>query len=195
MVCNFSKDSDYHSQINNKIVPLSSCNTTSMIMALKQAKVQLPDYTGQPEDTLSAFLQTKEAYRMQKILAPWSYLNYPPQEVHVCLEWGTNTWIGQEVDHFTTETKLEDIAPTLKKGKGIIISGIFRVGDYNFNHIVSIAGFVKEESITHYIIDDPYGDWTKQYKDHHGNNVVLTVEQFKSIFDKQGKYWTHIVSA
>jgi len=40
MVFNYSKDNDYHTQINNRRLPLSTCNTTSMIMALKQAGVE-----------------------------------------------------------------------------------------------------------------------------------------------------------
>jgi hypothetical protein len=73
MVVNYSKDSEYHSQRNNKIIPHSSCNATSMIMALKQAGVRLPfPDRYQPEDYLSLFLQSDLAKEKMKELAPWA---------------------------------------------------------------------------------------------------------------------------
>lgn len=194
MVCNFSKDSEYHTQINNKFVPHESCNTTSMVMALKQAGIKLPPHKGQPEDALTALLKTKEAYEKQEELAPWSINKFQPQEVHMVLQWGVNKWIGHNVDEFISDAKLSDLREILDDGKGIVISGTFPLQNTELHHMVSLAGYIIEDKITHYIIDDPYGDWLTRYANNHGNNIPLSVETFDAIFNKGlGKYWIHIV--
>ena len=194
MIVNYSKDIDYHTQINNKFVPYKSCNTTSIVMALKQAKIKLPPHVGQPEDALTELLTTDEAYKIQKVLAPWSIDQYAPQEVHPVLEWGVNKWIGRTVDRFYSNTKIEDLQELLVTGKGVVLSGTFPLPNKELHHIVSLAGYIKEETITHYIIDDPYGNWFANYADPHGNNIQLPIDTFIDIFDKGiNQYWTHII--
>jgi len=101
---NFSRNSDYHTQRNNLKVPFASCNTTSMVMALKQAGWKVPeDGVTQPEDALTEFLSTPAARDRQKAVAPASMGAYRPQEVHAVLEWGTNAWLHDTPDSFTTQ--------------------------------------------------------------------------------------------
>lgn len=196
---NFSQDSEYHTQINNREVPYESCNTTSCIMALKQADWPMPvdEATIQPEDALTLHLKTPEAYEAQKRLAAWSVGGHPPQEVHIVLAWGVNTWIGAEVDRFTTAATLEvDIAGTVQEGGGVVISGAFpRPGETKLRHIVSVAGYCTTAGdISHVIIDDPYGDWHTEYSSHRGNNVLLTRAEFDEIFIKDnGRCWAHLI--
>ena len=199
---NYSRGIPYHSQRNNQVVPFASCNTTSAIMALKQAHIPIIEFEDeQPEDSLSRILETEEAWRKMKQLAPWSYDKwgkpiYRPQEVHVCLEWGINLYVGESVDTFCSNLVLQDLVSNLDLGFGIVLSGVFPVESGELHHMVSLAGYVEEEgSLSHYIIDDPYGNWHTAYTDHRGNDVRLTRDQFVEIFDRHGKYWAHMIGA
>ena len=197
MTVNRSEGIAYHSQRNNLVVPLASCNTTSIVMALLQAGHTLPPHDGQPEDALSRHLQTQEAFAKQRELAPWSVKDYPPQEVHVVLEWGTNSWMGAEVDAFTDGMVKQGLHLGLQNGCGFALSGKFpRRNGSVLGHIVSLAGYVEHGGVVvEWIIDDPYGDWHTDYTDHHGNNVFLTDADFDAIFRKGHTYWAHVIGA
>lgn len=211
---NFSKDIDYHTQRNNVLVPLRSCNTTSAIMAMKQAGITyevLPDM--QDEDYLTMILETDEAYELQANSYAWSVGAYRPQEVHGILQWGINQLAGKTVDRFKTNTSIEEIIFFLIKGHGIMLSGTFDLPNgKELHHIVSLAGFKSSQpgvtasetsssidvsSISDMIIDDPYGDFRTGYSNFHGNNVSLSISEFNSIFKKQGDLhskWAHMIT-
>ncbi len=206
MVFNYSKDNDYHTQINNRRLPLSTCNTTSMIMALKQAGVRPPGPLKgvQPEDYLTDFLLSSESYRKMKEITPWFFdretgkATVAPNEVHQMLEWGVNTLLKKQVDRFSTGVSIEAIIDHLKKGGGVVLSGEFRLKNRNLHHIVSLAGFVTErqEDVTHFIIDDPYGDFRTDYHDQRGNDIRITRDEFVEIFKPCGDEtvkWAHMV--
>lgn len=57
MEIQLSRDTDYHSQVNNKVIPMEACNTTSAIMWLKTARIEFwhPKIL-QPEDYLTHIL-------------------------------------------------------------------------------------------------------------------------------------------
>lgn len=212
MVFNFSKDSDYHTQRNNKYIPLESCNSTSMVMALKQAGYDFDHInTEQPEDLLTLVMTSSMGTNMVKELASWAWDSkleeptIPPNEIHVILEWATNhIMLGKKVDRFTTNAKLTTIIATLLTHGGIVLSGIFPQERGALSHMVSLAGFITDndsyhvepEHITHFIIDDPYGNFRTQYEDHRGNNIEITNEEFMAIFKDIGdreRKWAHIV--
>jgi len=200
MISNFSSGIPYHTQRNNQVVPYASCNTTSMIMALKQAGRDLPPcYDKQPEDELSRFLRTQEAFQKQKELAGWSVGAYAPQEVHAVLEWGVNQWMGAEVDSFMTSARTADLLVELDSGGGAVLSGRFPMPSGDLGHIVSLAGWISNEhgEIEQWIIDDPYGNWHTGYTDYRGNDVLLSTNEFKRIFDRSGdgEYWAHLIRA
>lgn len=208
---NFSIDNDYHSQRNNKVIPFSSCNTTSMVMALKQAGLMFHHPASeQPEDYLTSFLLSPRAMEQMEILAPWAIDNegraiFPPNQVHVMLEWAVNTLMGKRACRFTTNGTVKDIIGHLMRGGGVVVSGVFLVEDRELGHIVSVAGFMSSQdeiqpgadlsAITHIIIDDPYGDYTTGYRDHRGNNILMTLSEFVNIFHARGSYkkWAHFV--
>ena len=208
MVYNFSKDSEYHTQINNKIVPEAACNTTSMIMALKQAG-HIPFFTdegAQPEDELSRFLlySTASSTRM-KYRYPWYYeKKIPATEIHEMLEWGINYMMTWDIDRFSMKVDIETIIEKLQQKCGIVLSGLFPVNNTNWGHIVSLAGFVTTnedkapsiDNISHFIIDDPRGEYRTDYQDMRGNNVRITKNKFMDIFKdtkSRKNKWAHII--
>ena len=210
MVYNFSEDIDYHKQIKNKLIPLSSCNTTSLFMALKQAGIDSPF----PEDEnavdyFTSFFRQPEAYKKTKELAPWAFdkrtgeVLYHPNEVHAVLEWGINLLLKKEVDRFSTKYPLQTIINHLLSGGGVVLTGIFHWKGKPIGHMTSMAGFITDETdikttdhITHYIIDDPLGNPDTDYTDSNGNNFIMTKETFISTFNpgnNEDIKWAHLV--
>jgi hypothetical protein len=202
---NYSKKCDYHTQINNKVVPHASCNTTSMVMALKQAGVPLPfPQDEQPEDYLTSFLRQRESYEMMRELTPWFFDKtngkalYPPNEVHKMLEWGVNTLLGRTVVQFSTEVLITTLFDHIHKGGGAVLSGEFPLKNgKKLRHIVSLAGTVEDDGETvGVIIDDPYGDWRTDYQDCRGNDVEMSLLEFQGVFRprwNKGVKWAHLV--
>jgi len=211
---NFSTDINYHTQRNNKKIPLRACNTTSAIMAMKQAGIEYTVLPGmQDEDYLTMLLETEEAYELQANFYAWSVGIYRPQEVHGILEWGINKLAGKKVDRFKTNASIEELIFFLIRGRGIMLSGTFDLPNgKELHHIVSLAGFKSSQpgilssqtsgsidisSISEVIIDDPYGDYRTEYINHHGNNVALSISDFNFIFKKQGDLhnkWAHVIA-
>jgi len=177
-------------------------------MALKQAGVEAPfplkGVNVQPEDYLTDFLRSPEAYRKMKEMTPWFFdretgkATVAPNEVHQMLEWGVNTLLNKQVDIFSTGVSIEMIIDHLKKGGGVVLSGEFRLKNRNLHHIVSLAGFVTDENddVTHFIIDDPFGAFRTDYHDQRGNNIRITRDEFVVIFKPAGDdgvKWAHLV--
>ena len=159
----------------------------------------------QPEDYLTDFLRSPEAYRKMKEMTPWFFdretgkATVAPNEVHQMLEWGVNTLLRRQVDRFSTGVSIEMIIGHLIKGGGVVLSGEFRLKNRNLHHIVSLAGFVTDENedITHFIIDDPYGDFRTDYQSQRGNNIRITRDEFMVIFNPTGNdeiKWGHLIS-
>lgn len=215
---NFSKDSEYHSQRNNKIVPHGACNTTSLVMALKQANIEFKTPEGwQEEDWFTKIMRSDRAYEKMREVANWAFNsdgspNYPPQQVHDMLVWGVEVLVGRRnVDRFRINWDLREIVFALLNGAGVALSGDFLLQNGGtLRHVVSLAGFSTSqenmEEVTHYhqvdlnkietyIIDDPYGNYLLDYNDHHGNNVEFTRDLFMGTFrvKNQNTKWAHIV--
>ena len=101
---------------------------------------------------------------------------------------------------FLPGVSIETIIAHLKKGGGVVLSGEFRLKKRNLHHIVSLAGFVTDgnEDVTQFIIDDPYGDFRTDYHDQHGNNILITRDEFVVIFKPTGVEtvkWAHLVTS
>lgn len=157
----------------------------------------------QPEDYLTDFLLSPEAYRKMKEMTPWFFDRetgkaiVAPNEVHQMLEWGVNTLLKKQVDKFSTDIPIKTIIAHLINGGGVVLSEEFRLRNRSLHHIVSLAGFVTDENedITHFIIDDPFGNFRTDYQDQHGNNIKITRDEFIVIFKPTGDEslkWVHI---
>lgn len=189
---NYSKGIPYHSQRNNEVIPFSSCNSTSMIMALKQAGYDCNFGEGQPEDILTTLLLTEKYWQMMDSLNPrLRGQDYRPNEIHGCLSAAANELLGDSIVKFSTTTPINKIKDCLVDGGGAVLSGRFKLSNgKTLNHIVSLAGFGSNG----YIIDDPFGNWKTDYIDHRGNDIMLTNDEFLTVF--KGTYaskWAHLI--
>lgn len=218
MKINLSEGKDYYTQRNNKVRPLTTCNTTSMIMLLTYSGIQLPKLQPdeQPEDSLTNFLWTNPTVLdFYKQTSEESYLDWKahpntgiaPNEFHVVLAKGTNLWLGgrKNVVKFTTSATMKDILWDLICGKAVAMTGVFN----KLRHVVCVVGFeslqdastiksasdVATTQVTSILIDDPYGDYRTAYKSTKGNDIPIPFAQFMSMmreFNKDVK-WAHRV--
>lgn len=166
----------------------------------------------QPEDAFADFIMnSREIDKFYASYAPALYRDYKantvdakgkptyytPNEVHKVLEFATNAWLGTNVDAFKENVDIFEILKELINGRACVISGVFN----GLHHIVTLVGaewklptsgadvynvvdsiFKTYKLPDFFIIDDPYGDFTLQYKaGFSGNDIRMTKEQFLSM--------------
>ncbi len=200
MTINVSRDSEYHTQRNNRKYPHSACNVTSYVMAGKNAGHVIPGVpTGvQDEDYFMEYMRSPRMYEQLRDEFAWAFETqpdgtfnyfYPPSEIHVLLAQGFNELIGRDVARFSTNVMRGEIIQTLLNGGGIVLSGRFPYRGKSIGHMVSLAGFRTHQnrsvkidplSVQEWIIDDPYGDHRTSYTNHRGNDVPLTPFQWQT---------------
>lgn len=170
-IINVSEGKANFSQRNNFIKPLSSCNVTSMVMALSYMGFAFPPGENQqPEDNLRAFMEA----------------NGKNPENHYELSEYTNRWMGLEITKFSTARKISGILAELLAGRPVVISGTFpgcpTKKEKPLGHIVCMVGAAwKGESWigppNTIIWDDPYGNTLKDWQGS-GNDIRVSYQQF-----------------
>jgi hypothetical protein len=210
---NVSAGFPYYSQKNNKIRPLITCNTTSMIAALSYRKIVFPTDSlyPQPEDSLTNFILTDARidffYKKNFPIEYAKYITsnknpkvaYPPNEIHAVLSYGTNLWLGKsqnEVTLFRQNTTIQEVLYETIKGKPVVQGGLWS----NLHHITCIVGFATDQDniketlspkninlalIDHIIVDDPFGDFHTGYKVQRGNDIRISTEEYHKIITIQ----------
>ena len=174
---NVSRDEDYHTQIGNLEVEFTSCNTTSMIMALKDAGIRYRRMEGfQDEDLLTTLLLSNTARQEMRRLEPYAYAKgIPPNQVHSMLSLYTNRLVGRRVTRFVEHGDRSLLIDELYNHRPVVVGTTLT----DAGHVVEVVGLVDEDAtITKIIIDDPYGDPRTGYQSRHGNDVELDAEEF-----------------
>jgi len=221
MIINLSEGKANYSQRNNKVRPMATCNTTSMIMGLIYSGIKLPIIPNgiQPEDALTKFLledqRVDDYYKKMHLAEYQKYISsgknpnksYPPNELHVVLAYGTNLWVGQQVVTFSFNATINQILFSLVKGKAVVQSGFWS----GLNHITCIVGFetdqenIKEvktpndidlSKVKNIIMDDPFGDYKTGYKVQLGNDIIVPYKDYMSFTKPLGllNKWAHFIS-
>ena len=192
---NNSENKPYYTQRNNKLKPNGACNVTSMIAALSAAgwcveKLATKDYP-QPEDALMHFiLADKTVDSFWRKLDPAG--RYAPNEWHPVLAYGTNRYMRQcgllgEKDsavEWGEDRTLADIQLSVSEGGAAVLSGVFIAeGKKTIGHVVACVGIKTDDNgnITHFILDDSWGDYRTEYENHNGNDVEMTVADFMAL--------------
>ncbi len=192
---NNSENKPYYTQRNNKLKPNGACNVTSMVAALSAAgwdvdKLATKEYP-QPEDALMHFILADKV-----VDSYWRKIDpagrYAPNEWHPVLAYGTNRYMRQcgllgieeTAVEWREDRKLEVVQETLKNGGSAVLSGIFTAeGKKTIGHVVACVGFKTDDAgkITHFILDDSWGNYHTEYSDHNGNDVEMPLEDFKTM--------------
>jgi uncharacterized protein YvpB len=178
MGINISHTRKNYSQRNNAVKPLSSCNVTSMVMALDYLGYSFPNGTyQQPEDNLRVFIERH---------------GKDPTNHYVLSEY-TNKWMGRGVTRFSTERAIEAIFTELREGRPVVVSGTFPgYPEPNVNratgkkeplgHIVCLVGveFKNKNSGSlpdSVLWDDPYGNTLQNWKGS-GDDISVAYQTF-----------------
>ncbi len=216
---NLSEGKDYHTQRNNRTDPLGTCSTTSLVMALKDSGIELPDCAGrQEEDVLAEFIlnspEIAEAFKQ----------DYPSEfekgthayEIPPLRSLGVNLWLGREVNRFSWVAGIQDVILSLIMGKACVMSGMWpyknALGEQrDISHVVCVCGFESAQDnvldardprgiaidlMVSFIIDDPYGDYRTGYRDTRGNDVIVPFRDFIRITKEQGsvsRKWVNFI--
>jgi hypothetical protein len=189
---NVSKGKMNFSQRNNKLMPLVTCNVTSMVMGLFYLGWEFPKGKyEQPEDNL-------KAYFMAQGKNP---------EIHADLAEYTNRWLGKGAVSFSTKRTMPQIINEIVGDRPVIISGQFpgfpTRRTQPLGHIVCLVGCEWQPanagnpaaSPDFFIIDDPYGDTLNDWKGS-GNDIRLDAEIFYNWIKPekdQGVKWGHFL--
>lgn len=194
MTQNNSKNKPYYTQRNNKLKPNGACNVTAMIAALVAAgwdveKLATEQYA-QPEDALMHFILADA-----RVDACWKKLDptgrYAPNEWHPVLAFGTNLYLRERGLIRKDESVVEwgewrsksDIVGTLRNGGAAVLSGLFVAeGRNTIGHVVACVGFKEDDdgNLTHFILDDSWGDYRTEYRNQNGNDIEMPLEDFNS---------------
>ena len=192
---NNSENKPYYTQRNNKLKPNGSCNVTSMIAALSAAgwdvdKLATKEYP-QPEDALMHFILADK-----RVDSYWRKIdvtgNYPPNEWHPVLAYGTNLYLrecgliefGESAVQWGERRTFAEIQKTLEAGGAAVLSGVFTAeGKKTIGHVVACVGYKADDkgNITHFILDDSWGDYHTEYAEHNGNDIEMSVEDFRAM--------------
>lgn len=194
MTQNNSKNKPYYTQRNNKLKPNGACNVTAMIAALVAAgwdveKLATEQYA-QPEDALIHFILADA-----RVDACWKKIDpkgmYTPNEWHPVLAFGTNLYLRERGLIGKDESVVEwgewrsksDIVGTLRNGGAAVLSGLFVAeGRNTIGHVVACVGFKEDDdgNLTHFILDDSWGDYRTEYRMQNGNDIEMPLEDFNS---------------
>jgi hypothetical protein len=189
---NVSKGKMNFSQRNNAIMPLATCQVTSMVMGLSYLGWEFPEGKyKQPEDNLEAYFLAQGKNH----------------EIHANLAEYTNRWLGKAAVSFSTQRMLSQIVNELVEGRPVIMSGQFpgfptrRIKP--LGHVVCLAGCEwqpahAENPVANpdfFIIDDPYGNTLNDWNGS-GNDIKLDAETFYSWLKPEknrGIKWGHFL--
>jgi hypothetical protein len=189
MIFNRSKNAPYYSQRNNKKRPASACNVTSATQAcaITDNKFWHPQEV-QPEDYLMELLESREAWNLLNTIFPGAIIN--PWNTSHCIAWAVNNAVGKRICRVETVT-LREMLHHLILGGAVVVGGKFT----RSGHFVCLVGFetsqdvydlnnaddINISEIQRIIIDDPWGDYTRNYQNHNGNDVFMPLDEFKKL--------------
>ncbi len=171
---NLSDNIPYRTQRDNKYIPYSSCNSTSVAIALEVSGITTCD-----PDTLYEILTSKESIAYMQKHFPDAYRQgYMPYHLFDMQAWAVNEIVvKRKVCEVRYNQTAITIANHIRDRKGAVtVSTVFT----SFGHVVCVVGYEDSEegSITSLIIDDPYGNPFTGYKDRNGNDITIDIPTF-----------------
>lgn len=172
----------YRSQRDNVHAPSSTCNVTSYAMVLN-SMLSVADPPGkQLEDALYELITSPEGEAYAKRNFPWAVGKVALWTVHGMLVWAAAEYKVKAV--FSTNRTWSQIARELRHGGPVVLSGRFTAS----GHIVVLSGLADDRT---FIVEDPWGDWNRGYRDTNGASRVYTRESLQPICGNDGSVWAH----
>lgn len=177
MLKNISDGIKNRYQMLAKRRPKSECNTTSAAMACIYTGHEIPSEGIMPEDYLMDILDSEEGRAFLQKIAPGA--KYNPWNDSYCIAWAVNKALQKEVCRVVKVT-MDQMITHISNGGAAVVGGGFLSGGTS-GHFVCVVGFETDEnnSVKTIIVDDPYGNYNTNYKDHFdGNDIKFTLKTF-----------------
>lgn len=177
MIKNISEGIKNRYQMLTKRRPKSECNTTTATMACIYTGHTIESGGLLPEDFLMDILDSEEGRAYLQKIAPGA--SYNPWNDSYCIAWAVNKALGKEVCKVIKAT-LDQMITHISSGGAIAIGGGFLSGGTS-GHFVCVVGYETDgkNAVKNIIIDDPYGNYNTNYKDHFdGNDIKIPVDKF-----------------
>lgn len=165
-------------QMLTKRRPKSECNTTAAVMGCIYTGNNIESYDGvMPEDYLMDILDSEEGKSFLQKIVPGA--KYNPWNDSYCIAWAVNKALEKEVCK-VVKASLDQMATHICNGGAAVVGGGFLSGGTS-GHFVCVVGIETDEdnNIKNIIVDDPYGNYNTDYKDHFdGNDIKFPVKTF-----------------
>lgn len=172
----------YRSQRDNAHAPSSTCNVTSYAMVLNSI-FGVPDPAGeQLEDSLYELINSPAGVAYAKQNFPWAVGTTALVTVHGMLVWAAAQHAVRAV--FATTRSWSSIVYELTHGRPVVLAGKFTAS----GHIVVLSGLADPAT---FIVQDPWGDWNRGYREVDGSSRVYTQESLSQIVGADGSIWAH----
>ena len=178
-------------QRDNTLMPNGTCGPTSDANALVCSAIDVKVPEGkQLEDMITEILMTPEAKAYLKKLDPKAAYN--PWNTSYCLAWAVNKLVGRQVSK-VEQMSLADIVYHITSMSAAVVVGTKFT---DAGHFVCIVGFGTEQEdyldassshdidvskIGYMIIDDSWGDYNSKYKSKNGNDVKISMKDFRKL--------------
>lgn len=178
MKFNISQGIKNRYQLLTKRRPKAECNTTSAAMACIYTGHKIPSSDGVlPEDYLMNILDSPEGRSYLQKICPGA--KYNPWNDSYCIAWAVNKALGVEACKVVKAT-MDEMLTHVSNGGAVSIGGGFLSGGTS-GHFVCVVGAETDENnnVKNVIIDDPYGNYMKGYRDHFdGNDIPIPFDEF-----------------
>lgn len=190
----------YFEQRDNKLFPRTSCYPSSLAMGIGQclnlanktwSDIGKPDDM-QPEDFITKITQSKETKKWIKknisLYGRWM-LNYSPRTIAYVENHIFNKLMNADgfESIFSTKLTFDNIKAHMEDAPfTVIMHGNFKKVSSVKGHVVAVVGIIDNE----FIVNDPYGNALKGYKDHAGENLIYPRKFFEK---KKKRIWAHLI--
>ena len=171
----------WRSQRDNVHMPSSTCNVTSYATALSILGVADPPGK-QLEDALYEAIVSPAGEAYARHAFPWAVDTTALWTVHGMLVWAASQY-GVRAE-FSTQRRWSDITRELERGRPVVFSGKFT----SSGHIVVLNGIADAKT---FIVQDPWGDWNRGYRETNGASRIYTQESLTGIVGLDGSLWAH----
>ncbi|MEG4058544.1 MULTISPECIES: C39 family peptidase [unclassified Microcoleus] len=160
----------YKSQIDNKLHPSGTCNTTSIAMIMEGLGVKRKNPSLQLEDELTAHMRDTGLSR------------HSPQDLaRVVRQYGLK-------DTFKDNATIEEVKKHLLTFNGVVIHGYFT----DSGHIVVGTGFNRRG----FYIHDPWGEYfdSGYRNDLPGAHLLYSYDLIRRTCMTDNQFWVHFIS-
>jgi hypothetical protein len=163
-----------------------ACGRTALANGLDAAGYIFPAHQGQAEDALFDFIQTDPECRALYMAKPAAARkDNPIEEWQDILALGANRWLGKNACVFFEHASVQKVFDHVTKKGPCVVTGAFPTLLGTLSHSVVILGVEWVEAlrriISHWFINDPWGDHRTFYRAIRGKHVLLTHEEYLRI--------------